>query len=43
MAVLVVLLTLFLFFAWSHKRNNTNPEPPLHAAVFSFGPHPKAA
>jgi hypothetical protein len=33
MAVLVVLLTLLLFFAWSRKGNNPKPEPPLHAAA----------
>ena len=32
-AVLIVLLTLLLFFAWSRKRNNSKPEPPLHTAA----------
>jgi hypothetical protein len=32
-AVLVVLLTLLLFFAWSRKRDNPKTEPPLHAAA----------
>jgi hypothetical protein len=32
-AVLIVLITLLLFFAWSRKRNNLKPEPPLHAAA----------
>jgi hypothetical protein len=36
MAVLVVILTLLLFFAWFRKRNNAKPEPPLHAAVFGL-------
>ena len=31
-AVLVVLLTLLLFFAWSRKRDSPKPEPPLHTA-----------
>jgi hypothetical protein len=33
LAVLVVLLTLLLFFAWSRKRDNPKPEPPLHTAT----------
>lgn len=33
MAVLLVLLALLLFFAWSRKRDNPQPEPPLHAAA----------
>lgn len=35
LAVLVVLLTLLLFFAWSRKRNNLKPERPLHAAALA--------
>ena len=33
MAVLLVLLTVLLFFAWSRKRDTPQPEPPLHAAA----------
>jgi hypothetical protein len=32
MAVLVVLLTLLLFFAWSHKKDNS-PEPQLSSSA----------
>src|ERR1700723_2716431 len=32
-AALVVLLTVLLFFAWSRKRDNPKPEPPLHTAT----------
>jgi hypothetical protein len=32
-AALVALLTLLLFFAWSRKRDNPKPEPPLHTAT----------
>jgi hypothetical protein len=33
MAVLVALLTLLMFLAWSRKRSDPEPEPPLHSAT----------
>jgi heme/copper-type cytochrome/quinol oxidase subunit 2 len=31
MAVVLVVLTLLVFFAWSHQQQKLEPQPPLHA------------
>lgn len=38
MAAALVVLILLLLFAWSHRRTELEPQPPLHASLAEESP-----